>query len=86
MISIGAEGGSKEGPACSDLGLALACGLGKQLFALLLVGLVIAQIRTRAFNARLYWATIVASTTLPAVSCAGLSNASKTRTSASAAT
>src|ERR1700712_5280439 len=36
---------------------------GTVLFAAVLIGLVIAQIRARAFNAWLYWATIVASTT-----------------------
>ena len=36
---------------------------GTALFAAILVGLVVVQIRARAFNAWLYWATIVASTT-----------------------
>ena len=36
---------------------------GTALFAAVLIGLVVAQIRARAFNAWLYWATIVASTT-----------------------
>lgn len=36
---------------------------GTALFALMLVGLVIAQIRARRFHPALYWATIVASTT-----------------------
>ncbi len=36
---------------------------GVALFAAALVALVVAQIRARAFNAWLYWATIVASTT-----------------------
>lgn len=36
---------------------------GAALFAAALVALVVAQIRARAFNAWLYWATIVASTT-----------------------
>jgi len=36
---------------------------GTALFALLLVGLVVAQIRAQTFNKWLYWATIVASTT-----------------------
>src|SRR5436305_14378799 len=37
--------------------------IGTILFGLLLVGLVWAQIKARAFNPWLYWATIVASTT-----------------------
>jgi uncharacterized membrane-anchored protein len=37
--------------------------IGTGLFGLVLVGLVWLQIRARAFNAWLYWATIVASTT-----------------------
>ncbi|MGH7024561.1 MAG: COG4705 family protein [Caulobacteraceae bacterium] len=37
--------------------------IGTAIFALLLVGLVWLQIRARRFNAWLYWATIVASTT-----------------------
>jgi uncharacterized membrane-anchored protein len=37
--------------------------IGTAIFGLLLVVLVFAQIRARAFNAWLYWATIVASTT-----------------------
>ncbi|MBP1181457.1 hypothetical protein [Methylobacterium sp. PvR107] len=36
---------------------------GTALFALLLIGLVIAQIRAKRFHPVLYWATIVASTT-----------------------
>jgi uncharacterized membrane-anchored protein len=36
---------------------------GTALFAVLLVGLVVAQIRARRFHPALYWATIVASTT-----------------------
>ena len=36
---------------------------GTVLFAVILIGLVVAQIRARAFHAWLYWATIVASTT-----------------------
>lgn len=36
---------------------------GTALFALLLIGLVIAQIRAKRFHPALYWATIVASTT-----------------------
>jgi len=36
---------------------------GTGLFALLLIGLVVAQIRARQFHPALYWATIVASTT-----------------------
>ncbi len=36
---------------------------GTALFALLLVGLVVAQIRAKRFHPALYWATIVASTT-----------------------
>ncbi len=36
---------------------------GTALFALILISLVVAQIRSRAFHAWLYWATIVASTT-----------------------
>jgi uncharacterized membrane-anchored protein len=38
--------------------------IGTAIFALLLVALVAVQIRARAFNPWLYWATIVASTTL----------------------
>ena len=37
--------------------------IGTAIFGLLLVGLVWAQIKARAFNPWLYWATIVASTT-----------------------
>ena len=37
--------------------------IGTAIFGLLLIGLVWAQIRARAFNPWLYWATIVASTT-----------------------
>ena len=37
--------------------------IGTAIFGVILVALVIAQIRTRRFNAWLYWATIVASTT-----------------------
>ncbi|HKR91438.1 hypothetical protein [Novosphingobium sp.] len=37
--------------------------VGTAIFGVLLVGLIWAQIRARAFNAWLYWATIVASTT-----------------------
>lgn len=37
--------------------------IGTAIFGVLLVGLVIAQIRKKNFNAWLYWATIVASTT-----------------------
>lgn len=37
--------------------------IGTAIFGVLLIGLVIAQIRARKFNAWLYWATIVASTT-----------------------
>ena len=37
--------------------------IGTAMFGLLLVGLVWAQIKARAFNPWLYWATIVASTT-----------------------
>lgn len=37
--------------------------IGTTIFGVLLVGLIWAQIRARAFNAWLYWATIVASTT-----------------------
>src|SRR6185437_15742457 len=37
--------------------------IGTAIFGLLLVGLVCVQIRARRFNAWLYWATIVASTT-----------------------
>jgi len=37
--------------------------IGTAIFGLLLVGLVWVQIKTRAFNPWLYWATIVASTT-----------------------
>lgn len=37
--------------------------IGSAIFGLLLVGLVVAQIRTRRFNPWLYWATIIASTT-----------------------
>jgi uncharacterized membrane-anchored protein len=37
--------------------------IGTAIFGVLLIGLVIAQIRARSFNAWLYWATIVASTT-----------------------
>ena len=37
--------------------------IGTAIFGVLLVGLVFAQIRARRFNAWLYWATIVASTT-----------------------
>jgi uncharacterized membrane-anchored protein len=37
--------------------------IGTAIFGVLLVGLVIAQVRARSFNAWLYWATIVASTT-----------------------
>jgi uncharacterized membrane-anchored protein len=37
--------------------------IGTAIFGLLLVGLVWAQIRAKAFNPWLYWATIVASTT-----------------------
>ncbi len=37
--------------------------IGTAIFGILLVALVIAQIRARRFNAWLYWATIVASTT-----------------------
>ncbi|MDP4003546.1 hypothetical protein [Methylobacterium sp. NEAU K] len=36
---------------------------GTALFALLLIGLVVAQIRAKRFHPALYWATIVASTT-----------------------
>jgi uncharacterized membrane-anchored protein len=36
---------------------------GTAMFAVLLVGLVVAQIRARRFHPALYWATIVASTT-----------------------
>src|SRR6187401_2211442 len=38
--------------------------VGTAIFGVLLVGLVWAQIRARAFNPWLYWATIVASTTV----------------------
>ena len=37
--------------------------IGTAIFGLLLVGLVVAQIKARAFNPWLYWATIIASTT-----------------------
>lgn len=37
--------------------------IGTAIFGVLLVGLVVAQVRARSFNAWLYWATIVASTT-----------------------
>ena len=37
--------------------------IGTIIFGALLIGLVFAQIRARAFNSWLYWATIVASTT-----------------------
>jgi uncharacterized membrane-anchored protein len=37
--------------------------IGTTIFGVLLVGLIIAQVRTRSFNPWLYWATIVASTT-----------------------
>ncbi len=37
--------------------------IGTAIFGVLLVGLVIAQIKSRQFNPWLYWATIVASTT-----------------------
>ena len=37
--------------------------IGTAIFAVLLVGFIIAQIRARGFNPWLYWATIVASTT-----------------------
>src|SRR5437660_9445318 len=37
--------------------------IGTAIFGLLLVVLVLAQIKARTFNAWLYWATIVASTT-----------------------
>ena len=37
--------------------------IGTAIFGVLLIGLVIAQIRARKFNAWLYWATIIASTT-----------------------
>ena len=37
--------------------------IGTAVFGVLLIGLVIAQIRARKFNAWLYWATIIASTT-----------------------
>src|SRR5437588_10653864 len=37
--------------------------IGTAIFGLLLVVLVFAQIKARTFNAWLYWATIVASTT-----------------------
>ena len=37
--------------------------IGTAIFGVLLVGLVIAQIRSKKFNSWLYWATIVASTT-----------------------
>ena len=37
--------------------------IGTAIFGILLVGFVFAQIRARAFNPWLYWATIVASTT-----------------------
>ena len=37
--------------------------IGTAIFGVLLVGLVIGQIRAKKFNAWLYWATIVASTT-----------------------
>src|SRR5947199_2008835 len=37
--------------------------IGTAIFGLLLIVLVFAQIRARSFNAWLYWATIVASTT-----------------------
>jgi len=37
--------------------------IGTAIFGVLLVALVVAQIRARKFNAWLYWATIVASTT-----------------------
>ncbi len=37
--------------------------IGTAIFGVLLVALVFAQIRARSFNAWLYWATIVASTT-----------------------
>ena len=37
--------------------------IGTAIFGVLLVGLVIAQIRSKKFNAWLYWATIIASTT-----------------------
>ncbi len=37
--------------------------IGTVIFGILLVGLVITQVRARAFNPWLYWATIVASTT-----------------------
>ena len=38
--------------------------VGTALFGVLLAGLVLAQIRTRRFNPWLYWATIIASTTM----------------------
>jgi uncharacterized membrane-anchored protein len=37
--------------------------IGTAIFGILLLGLVLAQIKARTFNAWLYWATIVASTT-----------------------
>ena len=37
--------------------------IGSALFAALLIGFVVAQIRARQFNCWLYWATIIASTT-----------------------
>lgn len=37
--------------------------IGTAIFGVLLVGFVVAQIRTRSFNPWLYWATIIASTT-----------------------
>ena len=37
--------------------------IGTAIFGVLLVALILVQIRAKAFNAWLYWATIIASTT-----------------------